>query len=97
MLGIDPVYFLDDMSEEAYVLAFNGWDEQKADQWEQTRQVAYAAAKPYLKGKPTAKQFLPLKWDKQRKDTGRSKSTRNRFEELKNKFDKIINVKHHEQ
>lgn len=91
VLGIDPEYFLNDMTEDAYVLAFQGWDEQKQDQWEQTRQVAYSASRPYLKGQPTAQQFLPLKWDKKQK-AGR-RSTRERFDQLKSRFDNVINQK----
>jgi len=87
IMKIDPEYFLNDMSQQAYVLAYNGYDEQRRDQWEQARQIAYISAKPHMKGNPTAQQFMPLKWDKEQ---AKRTSSKERFEELKNIFGKII-------
>lgn len=85
-MGIDPRYFLDEMSLDAFNLAYEGYNRSRQDSWEQTRLMSYYIARPNLKGNPTVKSFMPLQWDSQPK-----KSTRERFQRLKNKFDKIIN------
>ena len=89
-LGIDPTYFLDDMSQEGFALAYQGWDESKRDSWEQARLIAYWSGIDKIKGSPSIEKFLPLQWDKQRKQSA-PKSTKKRFQELDKKLTKRIN------
>lgn len=63
VIGIDPKYFLDNMSFEAFMLASEGYYEKDRSSWEQTRLIAYNSISPYLKHRIKLKEFLPMPWD----------------------------------
>lgn len=88
-MGVDPVYFLDDMSIRAIELAYQGHDRLRQDSWEQTREIAFYTARPYLKGNPSMRSFMPLQWDK--KEDNKKKSTKERFQRLEAKLTKLVN------
>lgn len=62
-LGLDPEYFLDIMSLEAFKLASEGYYERNKDEWERTRIIAYNSIAPHLKNNTPIKQFMPFEWD----------------------------------
>lgn len=64
VLGISPEYFLDKMSNKAFYLAWEGYNERQKDLWEQTRMISYYSAAPHLKNPKRMDQLIPLGWDK---------------------------------
>jgi hypothetical protein len=55
------------------------------EDWERTRTQAFVFAQPYLKKGTTVHKMFPLPWDNKGKKPPK-KSTRERFEELKEKY-----------
>lgn len=90
-IGIDPAYFLDDMSMRAVDLAYSGHDKGRQDSWEQTRLISFYTARPHMQGNPAMRSFMPLQWDIK---TNQTKSTRKRFQELEQMLTKQINNRH---
>ena len=73
------------MSLEAVGLAWEGYSKSRRESWEQTRIMAYYMAHPYFKQEKTMKQFMPLDWDSESKETkvtDDKASSRERFDEI---------------
>ena len=68
---------------------YRAWIERETsrlhEDWERTRTQAFVFAQPYLKKGVSAQKMFPLPWDNKGKKPPK-KSTRERFEELKEKF-----------
>lgn len=77
------------MSMKAVELVIEGHDKNRKDSWQQTREIAFYTARPYLKGNPSKQQFMPLQWDT--KEPNVKKSSRARFEKLAKKLTKFVN------
>jgi len=65
-MGIDPKYFLDDMSPAGFQLASEGFLERSQSEWERTRILAYNSISPYLKKKISMEEYMPFLWDKKK-------------------------------
>ncbi len=73
------------MSLEAVGLAWEAFSKSRRESWEQTRIMAYYMAAPYFKEDQTMKQFMPLDWDSETKETkvtDKKSSSRERFDEI---------------
>ena len=62
-IGVDPKYFLDEMTMEAFQLASEGHYEKSKDDWERTRIIAYNSITPHLKKSIPISEFMPFDWD----------------------------------
>ncbi|GAH03967.1 unnamed protein product, partial [marine sediment metagenome] len=89
VMGIDPGYFLDEVSFEAIGLAWEAYQKSCRESWEQTRIIAFNVASPYLEGKPSKQEFMPLEWDSESKEIEPGKESESKKAEGKERFDEI--------
>lgn len=79
------------MSMRAVELVIQGYDKNRKDSWEQTREIVFYTARPYLEGNPSKTSFMPLQWDNEKKEQQTNKSSEERFKLLESKLTKIVN------
>lgn len=79
------------MSLEAVGLAWEGYHKSRRESWEQTRIMTYYMAAPYFKEEQTMKQFMPLDWDSESKETKPESESKKAEDKVsgRERFDKI--------
>lgn len=96
VIGIEPKYFLDELSPKGYQLIVDGYMERKKTEYEMIRSHAYITNPPHIYDKKgnikrtlTIEEWWPFTWDKKQEEKELS------YEERKKLFEqKIKNLKH---
>jgi len=85
-IGIDPIYFWEEMTMEEFDKLAEARGEQYRDEWERTRIIAYYSASGFSK-MPTIKKFMPFSWDNKVDEANKPK-----IKPSKDRMNAIINI-----